>query len=317
MAKVSVVIPFRNSEAYIVGCVRSVLAQTLSELEVICVDNGSTDGSRTCVERFGALDRRVRLISCVQPGAGHARNAGMAVAEGDFFAFIDADDYLLERSSLERLHRHAVESDSELSRGNVYIAQDRVEPIVPLMTLGVEVCWRTDVVTSYDQEPLLWLPVQHQAYLIRRRFVEDNRLTYPGLLRGQDAPFLLSALLKANSIHCSNEAYYVYRKGHRNHVVLKGTHFLADFVTSVLEVRELLLQGGRVRQWHLVLARTCGYLRRVCPPCYLLSEASLVTVLRTMVENCSSLGRLSYSPYCIDEELENVRAMADLIGRAV
>ena len=129
----------------------------------------------------------------------------MAIARGNYFAFVDADDFLPHRTALERLYLRTIESGAELSRGNVYIAQRGVKAGTPLATLGVEVWWRDKVVADYDTEPLLWLPVQHQAYLMCRHFVESNQLTYPGHLRGQDAPFLLSAMLKAHKICCSND----------------------------------------------------------------------------------------------------------------
>jgi glycosyltransferase involved in cell wall biosynthesis len=86
---VSVVIPVRNGARYLGEAIESVLSQGISEIDVIVVDNGSTDGSRAVAESFGA---RVRLIDEPQPGAAHARNSGARLATGEYLAFLDADD---------------------------------------------------------------------------------------------------------------------------------------------------------------------------------------------------------------------------------
>lgn len=86
---VSVVIPVRNGVRYLGEAIESVLAQERVRVEVIVVDNGSSDGSRALAESFGAP---VRVIEETRPGAAHARNAGVRVASGEYLAFLDADD---------------------------------------------------------------------------------------------------------------------------------------------------------------------------------------------------------------------------------
>lgn len=95
---VSVVIPVRNGAKYLREAIDSVLRQGVSGIEVIVVNNGSTDGSRAVAQSFGAP---VRLIDEAKPGAAHARNAGVALARGEFLAFQDADD-VWARGKLER-----------------------------------------------------------------------------------------------------------------------------------------------------------------------------------------------------------------------
>jgi glycosyltransferase involved in cell wall biosynthesis len=85
----SVVIPVRNGARYLAESIESVLRQGRDDMEVIVVENGSTDGSRAVAERFGIP---VRVIDEAKPGAAHARNAGVALARGEFLAFLDADD---------------------------------------------------------------------------------------------------------------------------------------------------------------------------------------------------------------------------------
>ncbi|NCA92648.1 glycosyltransferase, partial [bacterium] len=90
MVKVSVIIPVYNTEKYIEKCVNSIISQTLSEIEIILVNDGSTDSSLKIINRYKEIDSRVRVINQTNAGAGAARNAGMKEARGEYLLFLDA-----------------------------------------------------------------------------------------------------------------------------------------------------------------------------------------------------------------------------------
>lgn len=102
MPTVSVIIPSYNAAEYIAQTLESVLAQTLSDIEVIVVDDGSTDSTRDVVAEFACKDSRVTLVEQANQFAGVARNNGMAKARGTYLYFLDADDYI-EKTALEEL----------------------------------------------------------------------------------------------------------------------------------------------------------------------------------------------------------------------
>ena len=87
--KVSVIVPVYNGEKYIEQCMDSILGQTLKDIEIICVDDGSTDSSPEILERFRRQDKRVRLISQENAGAGAARNRGLKEAGGEYLSLFD------------------------------------------------------------------------------------------------------------------------------------------------------------------------------------------------------------------------------------
>ena len=92
MPKVSVIIPVYNVEAYLRECLDSVTNQTLRDMEIVCIDDGSTDGSAEILKEYAAKDRRIKVLTQANSGAGAARNAGLAVAGGEWLSFLDADD---------------------------------------------------------------------------------------------------------------------------------------------------------------------------------------------------------------------------------
>lgn len=112
-AIVSVVIPVHNGEKFLRECLDTVVGQTLKELEIICVNDGSTDGSLAILEEYASRDSRVRIISQEASNAGRARNTGLAVTTGEYLSFLDADDWF-ELDMLESMVKLAKETDSDV-----------------------------------------------------------------------------------------------------------------------------------------------------------------------------------------------------------
>lgn len=111
MVQVSVIIPIYNVEKYIEECLRSVLNQTLKDIEIICVNDGTLDNSMKIVEKYAQQDDRIVILHKENGGLSSARNAGLKVAKGEYIYFLDSDDYILE-NALECLY-------SEMSENNL------------------------------------------------------------------------------------------------------------------------------------------------------------------------------------------------------
>ena len=94
MPQVSVIVPVYNTEKYLAECVNSILAQTLRDIEVILVDDGSTGSSPAMCDAYAEKDSRVKVIHKVNGRAATARNAGMKIAQGEYIAFVDSDDWI-------------------------------------------------------------------------------------------------------------------------------------------------------------------------------------------------------------------------------
>lgn len=112
--KISVIVPVYNVEKYIKRCIESILGQTYANLEIILIDDGSQDGSGAICESYAELDNRVRVVHKVNEGLAEARNVGLRLSKGAYFAFIDSDDYI-EPDMLEVLHRRIRQDDADLA----------------------------------------------------------------------------------------------------------------------------------------------------------------------------------------------------------
>lgn len=112
--KVSVIIPVYNVEPYLEKCLTSVCGQTLQDIEIIVVNDGSPDRSQEIIERFAAMDSRMKYVIQTNAGLSAARNAGLALATGEFIGFVDSDDWV-ELEMFDELYRLAKAHDADMA----------------------------------------------------------------------------------------------------------------------------------------------------------------------------------------------------------
>lgn len=119
--KVSVIIPVYNGEKYICQCLDSVISQSLKDIEIICVDDGSSDSTPMLLEEYCKKDKRVCVITQENVNAGAARNAGLDIAQGEYLSFLDADDFF-EKDMLLKAYNQASSLQCEIVvyRSNQY-----------------------------------------------------------------------------------------------------------------------------------------------------------------------------------------------------
>ena len=110
--KVSVIVPVYNSEKYLLKCLDTLIFQTYTNLEIICIDDGSTDMSLEILNKYASKDSRIKVLTQVNGGASLARNAGMKIATGDYISFIDSDDWVY--LTLYQTFADAVKSEEDI-----------------------------------------------------------------------------------------------------------------------------------------------------------------------------------------------------------
>ena len=121
--KVSVIVPVHNTAQWLDRCVESVRAQTLRDIEIILVENRSTDASPELCDAYPAADARIRVLHLAEAGLSRARNAGLAVATAPYVGFVDSDDYI-EPDMFRRLYDAAVESGAQIAYGDLIYEEE-------------------------------------------------------------------------------------------------------------------------------------------------------------------------------------------------
>ncbi|MEW9546842.1 glycosyltransferase family 2 protein [Nonomuraea sp. NPDC050783] len=203
----SVIVPFHNVEPYLTECLRSLAAQTLDDLEVVLVDDGSADGSRRIAEDFAAADPRFVLIGQRNQGPGPARNAGIRRARGTYLAFADADD-VVPPVAYERLIGKLAETGSDLACGAV---GRLVDGVLAESTLHEKVFRRPELCTHITDKQVLVRDRTVWNKVYRRDFWERAGLEFPAGIY-EDVPVAMQAHVLATSVDVLGEVVYHWRR---------------------------------------------------------------------------------------------------------
>lgn len=168
--KVSIIIPFYNSENYLSRCIESAAGQTYSDIEIILINDGSTDGSEKVCMSYAQSDPRIRLITQDNKGVSVARNAGLDAATGDLISFIDSDDYV-ENDYIEYLAGLLEKSGSDMACCG---HEDNKNTSEPRIITGSEECLK-DYLTSKDIFASVWGKIYRRSLFDGIRFPEGKR----------------------------------------------------------------------------------------------------------------------------------------------
>lgn len=119
MPELSIIVPVYNTEQYLEECLESIHCQTLQDIEVICVDDGSTDSSLSIIKRFIQRDSRFRVIQKSNSGYGHSMNLGMDAAQGKYIGIVESDDWILQ-NMMQTLYENAEMNEVDFVKADFY-----------------------------------------------------------------------------------------------------------------------------------------------------------------------------------------------------
>lgn len=208
---VSVVIPVWNSGKYFRECLDSVVGQTLRNIEILIVDDASTDGSGAVADEYAARDSRITVLHQKESmGAGPARNVAMAVARGEYIAFMDSDDLYPSNDVLEFLYNTAIEKNVNVCGGSLcyidkygYVSKKQF----------YEYIFDVDDMYIFDN-------YQHEGgfyrFLYKRLFLVNENILFNSLSRFQDSLFFINVMVIEKKFYGIKKCSYLYRKGHKN-----------------------------------------------------------------------------------------------------
>ena len=211
--KISIIVPVYNSEKYLEETLTSLAEQTLKEIEIICVNDGSTDRSKEILEDFANRDRRIRIITQKNSGQSAARNTGIKAAHGEFIGFLDADD-IADKSAFEFLYNKSDGCDIVIGNICTYNqskhSYDYNDPYFSINLFPQELRNKTfSPAECYDF--LFRISVTPWNKIYRRSFILENRFLFIENLNFEDNPFFLDVFLKSKTISLAPDAVIFYR----------------------------------------------------------------------------------------------------------
>lgn len=242
--KITVVIPFFNSMAYIERCLESVVEQTLKEIQIICVDDGSTDSSEEIVQLLIQKDKRILLLSQHNGGAGKARNLSFEFITGEYVIFLDADDFL-SKDALSTAYSLAKKNESDVVVLRSLTFRDGNEGQF----------WEQDSTIRFDllprKEKFALAEVQRDIFstftwwpwdkLIKKDLIFKNALYFQEIRTTNDLLFVFSAMFMAKSISIT-KTHLVYHRVCANSLSVSREKSWTNFIQALLAVKDFLIR---------------------------------------------------------------------------
>ena len=245
--KISVIIPVYNVEKYLRECLDTVVNQTVRDIEIICVNDGSTDSSLSILNEYAEKDQRFRVLSQKNQGAGAARNAGLEVAKGDYLAVLDSDDKY-DLSMLQKLLDLARENDLDIAICRSQSLNNKTGKIFQTpwtlhkeMLPGKKVFNYKDLSLFNFRFSLGW----SWDKLFRRDFVERNRLRFQTLKSQNDALFVFVALALADKIAVLDEILVTHREKTGTQVSELRDRNPSCFIQAIRGIKQALEERKR------------------------------------------------------------------------
>lgn len=215
MALVSVIVPVYNTAKYLKQCIKSLLKQTLSDIEIICVDDGSTDASAQIIDGFAKRNKNIKVIHKSNAGYGHTLNAGIKNASGEYIGVVDSDDYV-SADMYDTLYRSAKENDLDFIKSDFYEIRAYRGKVYKKIITGFDdkTIYNRVLNPSQTIEAFNFITMNVWTGLFRRSFLKKNNLRFnetPGAAF-QDSGFWFQTLCSAERVMFTDEAFYRYRK---------------------------------------------------------------------------------------------------------
>lgn len=264
--KISVIIPVYNVERFLHEAMNSVVTQTLDELEILCVNDGSKDSSLVILEEYASRDPRIHIINQKNAGYGAAVNKGLDAATGKYVAVVEPDDYIRKDMFLV-MYKKAEETDAEVVKGDYCAFSGDLSnrnfsyiQIAPSKKYYGKIYDSTKTNALFYLHPTTWLGIYRRDFLERYQIRHNES---PGAAF-QDNGFWFQVFSYAKKVYVINEDFYRYRVDNEGSSINSGTgsfrifdeyKFIHEFLDRNSELKERLLYTYSFFRFDNYLAR--------------------------------------------------------------
>lgn len=214
MIKVSIIVPIYNSANYLNKCLDSLLSQTLKEIEIICVNDGSTDDSLEILENYARNDNRIIVISQENQGQGVARNNAIKIAKGEYLGFVDSDDWV-DTTMFEKLYNTAKDMNAEIVHCDFYEVHDQT--LFPISTTKYLKSKNINIkpYEAYnfdDKQEYIFKGITNLPWnrIYKKEMIQKNNISFAPTKYDEDNPFCVESLINTKKIIYIDEPLYFY-----------------------------------------------------------------------------------------------------------
>lgn len=245
--KYSVIIPVYNVEKYIDRCLKSIISQNYDDLEIIVVDNGSTDSSGSICDTYANEHSNISVYHIENHGVGSARNFGLSKARGEFIYFVDSDDYLVGNLFADFADKLVLDLDLAVFSYYNSFEEDLTEKQRTEKSLPFKGNYDKDGFIKIFKELFLsnmLYTVWNKIY--RREFLLENNFSFEQYELGEDTRFNLDVYREVNKIYLSQDSYYVYVTGRKGSAMSSYNPKRLQY-----QLQELKLVDSLLKDWHI------------------------------------------------------------------
>lgn len=257
MPKVSVIVPIYNVEKYLEKCINSLLSQTVEDIQIILVNDGSKDNSGNIAKEYEKNNKnRIIYVEKENGGLSDARNYGLKYATGDFIAFLDSDDYI-EKNAYEEMYNKAIEENAD------YVECDFIWEFPNKIRVDKQYPYKN------KKEMLSFVRVVAWNKLIKRQLITDNNLEFPKGLRYEDVEFTYKLIPFINKFAYVDKPFihYVQRKGSIANVQNERTAEIFTVLDNVIEFykkNNIYEEYRNELEYNYARYLLCSSLKRMC-----------------------------------------------------
>ena len=258
MYKLSVIIPVYNVENYLNECLDSVINQTLEDMEIICIDDGSTDNSPYILKEYQKKDSRIKIITKENGGQATARNLGIKEVQGEYITFVDSDDFI-EPTMFEKLYTKSKDNNLDIAMCKIATYDNQTEEIknnVWYYMLGVFRDFEKDIFNHKDtKEFTCHIAVTPYNKIYKTTLLKENNILFPEGLIFEDEKFFYDTYLRAKRVSIVDEFLYYYRINRKGSTVdtIKDNDF-SDIVPISKLIRETFKETNNYEDYKILLS---------------------------------------------------------------
>ncbi len=250
MNKVSIIVPIYNEEKNLKKCIESLINQTYKNLEIILINDGSTDNSKKVIDSY--KDKRIVAIHKKNTGIGDTRNTGIAKSTGDYIMFVDSDDYI-ELNYVEVLLKSLNENKADLAISNYYLD-------TPSKTYEIDLKNLKTTSIKEDEDLLCKINLSPWNKLYKKDLLTNNNNKFPYKVKYEDVPFVVEAVIKASKISFVPNYLYHYVIKKSGETITRDERIF-DIITICAIVEKKLNQINYVNKTNFFVKLLSYYLK--------------------------------------------------------
>lgn len=251
MGKVSIIVPIYNVEKYIERCIKSLISQTYRDIEILLINDGSPDDSKTICEKYEKIDKRIKLYNKENGGLSDARNYGLKRATGEYILFVDSDDYI-ESNAVEVLISEMQKDNLDIVAGNAILEADGEDKKYlditkhndNKVTDGLEYYVSSNEEDFFQASPCV--------YMYKRELILENNLFFEKGILHEDEEWTPRVMIKAKRVKYINFVFYHYTVSRENSIMNSKdkTKNMVDLLNTYKKLEKIFNETEASKEQH-------------------------------------------------------------------